>query len=36
VLSVLALLGIVWDLKEVPVEVLKEGRRGARAERTAH
>jgi stearoyl-CoA desaturase (delta-9 desaturase) len=36
VLRVLALLGIVWDLREVPVEVLKDGRRGAREERAAH
>ncbi|MBS1179815.1 MAG: Delta-9 acyl-phospholipid desaturase [Proteobacteria bacterium] len=28
VLRMLALLGIVWDLKEVPAEVLEEGRRG--------
>jgi stearoyl-CoA desaturase (delta-9 desaturase) len=28
VLRALALLGIVWDLKEVPAEVLEEGRRG--------
>jgi len=32
VLRVLAALGILWDLKEVPVEVVEEGRRGAAAQ----
>ena len=34
VLRALAVVGIVWDLKEVPAEVLEEGRRGVMAGRS--